>query len=173
MARNDPTLAVYERVILLAWTNVSENILIAEVQMFTKRNVLIFSLFVALLVSGCMGEFDESSSVQDDCPVLSGSGWNAWVNKMPGGLEPTLNIHGIVALTDSHFSDLWSVGPLDRRKHPGQRLLLNWESSSDDTLSAEREVTFQMPALAQNYSEVIVVCGDIVIASITEIDVVY
>ena len=88
---------------------------------------------------------------------------------MPGPEGPSLNVSGSVTLSASNLEPMWSVGPLDRRRVPGQRLLVSWRPSADLGSDRIREVGFKTPALVQDYSEIVVLCGDEILATITDI----
>ncbi len=91
---------------------------------------------------------------------------------MPGRHGPRLHVRGQVQLTEDNFTPSWTLGLLDRRAISGQRLMLAWARSSNE-IERVQEVAFNTPALATGYSEVIVLCDDRVIASISNIEETY
>ncbi|MEQ9507031.1 MAG: hypothetical protein RLO80_12270 [Hyphomonas sp.] len=110
----------------------------------------------------------------DACDVLESSGWEAWINKMPGpGATPTIHVIGKVTVRTGGYTFEWQEGPLDRSAMPALRLKLVPVAPTDMAMQAltTEDVKYEAPALATGYRSVIIGCGSETLAEITEITV--
>lgn len=117
----------------------------------------------------------EEAAPMDDakaCDILGSSGWEAWINKMPGvGMTPTLHVVGKVEVRTGGYTFGWKEGPMDRSAIPKLRLKLVPVAPTGMAMQAitTEDVKYEAPALASGYSGVMISCGGTVIAEITEI----
>ncbi len=117
---------------------------------------------------------EEEAAMPDkgDCPVIASRDWTAWVNAMPGpGAEATLIVEGAVDMPTPGYVFSWEAGMADRSAIPTQRLHLT--ATPPDGMVAQvittETVRYDGPAIAKNYSGVMVMCGGELLAEITEI----
>ena len=106
------------------------------------------------------------------CPVLDSRDWTAWVNAMPGpDASATLIVEGVVDMPTPGFTFTWEAGMADRSAIPVQRLHLS--AAPPDGMVAQvvtsESVRYEGPAIAKQYRGVTVMCGDAVIAEITDV----
>ena len=116
----------------------------------------------------------EAVPVEDTeaCAILESSGWEAWINKMPGvGMTPTIHVIGQVTVRTGGYTFEWQEGPLDRSAMPALRLkLVPVAPDGMATMAITTEdVKYEAPALATGYRSVIIGCGGETLAEITEI----
>ncbi len=119
-------------------------------------------------------QLDEEEDVTPgaDCPVLDSHGWTAWVNAMPGpDASATLIVEGVVDLPTPGYQISWAPGAADRSAIPVQKLYL--VASAPDGMAAQvitsEAVRYEGPAIAKQYRGVVVMCGDGVLADITDV----
>jgi len=115
---------------------------------------------------------EEPAPVTEECGVLEGRDWEAWINKMPGvGMVPTLHVTGKVDVRTSGYTFEWKEGPMDRSAIPALRLKLVAIAPEGMVMQAitTETVKYETPALPNGYSSVIIGCGDTTLAEITEI----
>lgn len=110
-----------------------------------------------------------------DCAVLESANWQAWVDTMPGpDAKPTLHVTGEVVLPTPGYEITWSMGALDRRQPPAQRLKLS--TAPPDGMVAQVittvAVSYAMESPITEYRAVIVGCGDNTLATIVDVTVV-
>lgn len=118
---------------------------------------------------------EDESAMPDggaDCPVIDSRDWKAWVNAMPGpGAEATLIVEGAVDMPTPGYAFSWEAGMADRSMVPTQRLHLT--AAAPEGMVAQvittETVRYEGPAIAKEYRAVMVVCGDEVIADITDV----
>lgn len=116
---------------------------------------------------------DESTGAQSmNCPVIDSRNWEAWINAMPGpDAQRTLIVVGEVDLPTPGFDVNVTPGRADRSAVPTQHAILS--ATPPDGVVAQvvtsYPVRLETPAIADNYTAVIVRCGDDVLAEITEI----
>ena len=152
-----------------------------------KKTVLILSIFA-------LGACDQSAQKADmapapsetapmkteeapapknsDCAVIDSSNWQAWVNAMPGpDATPTLHVTGEIVLPTPGYTIDWQLGALDRMLPPGQRLSIS--TTPPDGMVAQVltnvEVAYAGETAITDYREVIVNCGDKVLATIKDV----
>lgn len=115
---------------------------------------------------------EEAAPVEQACDILGSSGWEAWINKMPGvGTTPTLHVIGKVEVRTGGYTFEWKEGPMDRSAIPTLRLKLvpvPPEGMAMQAITTE-DVKYEAPALASGYSGVIISCNGTVLAEITDI----
>lgn len=147
--------------------------------MVNFQRKLMTSLAMAFFLCACSEEsppVDQTKAAPDTppatngCPVTESKDWQAWVNAMPGPGEPKLNITGNVTFSKPGITALFSLGPLDRRMPPSQRIIMTAVKSAE-TLEATQTLSASLPALAKSYRSIIIVCGDDVLASITDVEI--
>ncbi len=106
------------------------------------------------------------------CAVLDSRDWAAWINKMPGpGAAPTIHVTGKVDVRTGGYTFEWKEGPMDRSAVPALRLKLLPiipDGMATQMITTE-EVKYEAPALSTGYSRVIVSCGTLTLAEITDI----
>lgn len=111
-----------------------------------------------------------------ECPVIESANWVAYVDRMPGpGATPTLRIRGEVTLPTPGYTFVWREGIADRMMPPAVRFVLTPtppEGPVIQVLTTEA-VTYDGPALASGYRSVFVLCGDQVLAEITDVEDVF
>ncbi|WDI32038.1 hypothetical protein PUV54_02390 [Hyphococcus flavus] len=108
------------------------------------------------------------------CPIVDSRGWKAWVNAMPGpDAQRTLIVMGEVDTPTPGYTFEWSVGVADRSAIPMQRLHLT--ATPPDGMAAQvittEEVRYDGPAIAEQYRAVVVMCGEELLADITDVTV--
>ncbi len=131
----------------------------------------------ALSLSACSeGPSEENTpptlgaEVDNACAVASSSNWQAWLNRMPGPDEPKLHVSGDIELAEPGLTASFSLGPLDRRRPPSQRILMTVQKS-DGVADVRKNISAAFPALAESYRSIVIVCGNDEVATITEIEV--
>lgn len=110
------------------------------------------------------------------CPVTDSRNWTAWINRMPGpDARAMLHVTGDVEMPTPGWTFAWREGIADRSAVPSVRIHL--EATPPGGMSAQvltsETVKFEAPALAEAYRRIIVMCGDVQIAEISEIETVY
>ncbi|WP_428027968.1 hypothetical protein [Altererythrobacter sp.] len=108
------------------------------------------------------------------CPVLESRNWHAWIDRMPGpGSKPTLNITGEVDLPTPGYSVSLTAGPADRAMPPGLRFRL--EAKSPDGMVPQvvtpTEVRYREVTPYPRIREIIIGCGDTVLATIPDVTI--
>ncbi len=106
------------------------------------------------------------------CPVIASSGWNAWIDRMPGPNDnPTLHVRGTVTVPQDGFTFTWREGPMDRMMPPGLRLILEPRPPEIGAqVISEEPVAYSGPAFPRGYRVIYVICGEDQLAEITEIE---
>jgi hypothetical protein len=104
--------------------------------------------------------------------VIASSGWNAWIDRMPGPNDnPTLHVRGTVTVPQDGFTFTWREGPMDRMMPPGLRLILEPRPPEIGTqVISEEPVAYSGPAFPQGYRVIYVICGEDQLAEITDIE---
>ncbi|PQA89039.1 hypothetical protein CW354_03565 [Marinicaulis flavus] len=107
-----------------------------------------------------------------DCPVIDSRDWKAWVNAMPGpGAETTLIVEGAVDMPTPGYTFSWEAGMADRSAVPAQRLHLT--ATAPDGMVTQvittENVRYEGPAIAKEYRAAAVMCGDELLAEITDV----
>ncbi len=110
-----------------------------------------------------------------DCAVIESGNWQAWVDKMPGpDAKPTLHVTGEVVLPTPGYEITWTMGALDRRQPPAQRLKVS--TTPPDGMVAQVittvAVSYAVESPITEYRAVIVGCGDNTLATIADVTVV-
>ncbi|WP_425407817.1 hypothetical protein [Hyphococcus sp.] len=106
------------------------------------------------------------------CPLIGSRNWKAWVNAMPGpDARPTLIVEGDVDAPTAGYTFSWQEGVADRSAVPFQRLHLT--ANPPDGMAAQvittQTVRYEGPAIAENYRAVAVMCGEELLADITDV----
>lgn len=106
------------------------------------------------------------------CPILGSRNWKAWVNAEPGDdAEATLVVEGEIDAPTPGYTFSWEPGMADRSAVPMQRLHLT--AAPPDGVVAQvittESVRYEGPAIAQDYRGVAVMCGEELLAEITEV----
>ena len=93
-----------------------------------------------------------------DCPILSSSGWGAWIEKK--GAENILTVSGRVTLPSAGYSTSLVFGETREINPPSQtvRLVVRPPGGPSAQVITEKEVVEQFNSLPR-YSEVIITCG--------------
>ena len=139
----------------------------------------------AVLVFGCTEAAEETPLTPAEgpsanklaatqCAVIESSNWLAWVDAMPGpDTRPTLHVTGDIVLPTPGYTISWRLGALDRMQPPGQRLVL--ETMRPEGMVAQVitpvAVAYAGESAITDYREVIVSCGDKVLATISDVTV--
>ncbi len=108
--------------------------------------------------------------INNECPLANSSNWRAWLNRMPGPGEPKLHIIGDVEYSEPGLTASFSLGLLDRRRPPSQRIMMTVQKS-DGAEEIKQSVKADFPALADDYQSIVIVCGDDLVATVTDIEV--
>jgi len=105
-----------------------------------------------------------------DCPIAGSSGWQAWVNAMPGPGRPKLIVVGKVQVPDEGYRVVLEAGPTREIHPPVQEAILRGTvpAVGAGTSLVEHAVRLEMPAL-DSYGAVVVRCGARVLATIDEV----
>lgn len=106
------------------------------------------------------------------CPITASRDWKAWVNAMPGpDAGATLIVEGVVDTPTAGYTFSWEAGMADRSATPLQRLHLT--ATPPDGMAAQvittETVRYEGPAIAENYRAVAVMCGEVLLADITDV----
>jgi hypothetical protein len=119
---------------------------------------------------GAAGEADMSPG-GGNCPVIESRNWSARVTSGPAG-ERRLHVAGEIDLPTPGFTADFSEGPADRRMPPAQHLLLELREPVGMTAQVVTSMTveYEGDAIYPEYRAILVRCGDIVLASITDIE---
>ena len=130
------------------------------------------SVVAPQIVPGAPEETAEMTEPAEACVLLDSRDWSAWINKMPGpGAVPTIHVTGKVDVRTGGYRFEWKEGPLDRSAVPALRLKLLPiipDGMATQAITTE-EVKYEAPALSTGYSRVIVSCGTLTLAEITNI----
>lgn len=134
------------------------------------KNLKLSPIAAALMLS----VFVSTQAQAETCPVLESADWKVWVDKMSGKGTATLNVSAQLVLPTPGFRFEISSGPLDRKRPPTQRLILRATPPGGIVLQAltTEQINVQLPALKDGYASVDILCADILLAAITQIDVV-
>ena len=111
-----------------------------------------------------------------ECPVRESANWLAYIDRMPGpDAVPTLRIRGQVVMPTPGYSFAWREGIADRAMPPGVRYILEVSAPTEPVIQVltPEEVAYDGPALSYGYRVIYVLCGDQVLAEITDIGDVY
>ncbi len=115
---------------------------------------------------------DAPAPQQSECAVIESRNWQAWVNAMPGpDATPTLHVTGEIVLPTPGYTIEWQLGALDRMLPPGQRLSFTTiapEGMVTQVLTTV-EVAYAGETAITDYREVMVSCGDKVLATISDV----
>ncbi len=110
--------------------------------------------------------------VANACAVRDSSGWEAWVNRMPGpGATPTVHVVGKVDVPTGGYTFEWEVGPMDRSMTPALKLeLIPVKPDGMATMAITTEdVHYMGPVAGSAYRSITITCGGETLAEITEI----
>ena len=110
--------------------------------------------------------------LQSQCAVIESSNWQAWVDAMPGpDATPTLHVTGEIVLPTPGYTIEWQLGALDRMMPPGQRLSISTTAPNGmvTQVLTNVEVAYAGETAITDYREVIVSCGDKVLATISDV----
>ncbi|MEX6634167.1 hypothetical protein [Hyphococcus lacteus] len=113
-------------------------------------------------------------SQPNDCPVIASRDWQAWINAMPGpDAVRSLNVTGEIDLPTPGYEIEVIAGAADRSAIPTQRIILKATPPSGmvTQVVTPETVTYSGPVIAQQYRSIMVLCGDQMIAEITDIPV--
>ena len=106
-----------------------------------------------------------------NCPVIESRNWSARVTRGAAG-ERRLHVAGEIDLPTAGYTADWSEGPADRRMPPAKHLIL--ELAEPDGMAAQvitsMAVEYEGDAIYPEYRAILVRCGDVVLASITDIE---
>jgi hypothetical protein len=106
-----------------------------------------------------------------NCPVIASRNWSARVTSSAAG-ERRLHVAGEIDLPAPGYTADFSEGPADRRMPPAQHLIL--ELIEPDEMAAQvvtpMSVEYEGDAIYPEYRAILVRCGDVVLASITDIE---
>ena len=110
------------------------------------------------------------------CPILTSSGWTAWVNALPstGGTGPTLMVVGKVTVPTGGWRFEWTDARV-MESYPVQVAMdLQAIAPAGGAIQAvmTQEVRFSMP-LQPPVGSVTVRCGDRVLARIAPVEIAY
>ncbi len=107
-----------------------------------------------------------------DCPVIESTNWKAWINAMPGPDGPRLHVTGDVTLPTPGYTAAWTLGPTDRAMPPGQTLNLAFAAPTDMVAQVltTQEIAYEGEAVYSTYRVIRVVCGETLLAEITDIE---
>lgn len=136
---------------------------------------LIALLSAGLFLSSCSAnaaEDPERAAYTDRCPVYEAENWHAWIDQVvPTQRNGRLVVTGQVTLPNPGYQTEIAPGPLDRRQPPALRLRLVAMPPSDSTIQVieTRQLEFAMPTNVLNYREIIIICGDRILASIPDV----
>lgn len=107
------------------------------------------------------------------CPILASRGWKAKLASDPRkrGVRH-LVVTGEIDLPTPGYKVTWKMGPADRANPPGQRIELILTPPDGIVLQAvtPTKVKIKAKAVFSRYREIIVRCGDSVVASIKKIN---
>ena len=106
------------------------------------------------------------------CLIVASRDWRAWINAMPGpDAVRTLIVEGVVDTPTPGYTFEWEAGMADRSAIPMQRLHLT--ATPPDGMAAQvittETVRYEGPAIAENYRAVAVMCGEVLLADITDV----
>ncbi len=106
-----------------------------------------------------------------DCPVLESRNWSARIEG--GGDTRRLQVSGEIDLPTPGYSASWSEGPADRRMPPAQHLLLELTAPTEMVAQVVTRLPVEYEGVATyaEYRAILVRCGSVVLASITDIEV--
>ena len=136
----------------------------------------ILGALASLSLAGCMTSTDKPvvtpPSVSNDCPVLRGSKWQAWLEPSAGpSPQRMLHISGEVDLPTPGYSVTLEAGPADRAMPPSQRFRLKATPPGGmvTQVVTPTQVTFQEAATYRAYRSIVILCEQRVLATITEL----
>jgi hypothetical protein len=121
--------------------------------------------------AGSAADESERAPGGGNCPVIESRNWSARVTSGAAG-ERRLHVAGEIDLPTPAYTADWSEGPADRRMPPAQHLIL--ELAAPDGMAAQVvtsiTVEYEGDAIYPEYRAILVRCGDVVLASITDIE---
>ena len=127
-------------------------------------------------LTGCMTSIDKpaatSPSVSDACPVVGSSNWQAWLEPPAGASSlRMLHISGEVDLPTPGYSVTLEAGPADRAMPPSQRFRLKATPPNGmvTQVVTPTQVTFHETATSPAYRSIVILCGQRVLSTITEV----
>lgn len=106
-----------------------------------------------------------------NCPVLESRDWSARI-EVGAGDDRRLHVSGEIDLPTPGYTASWSEGPADRRIPPAQHLLLELTAPPGMVAQVITRMTvdYEGAATYPEYRAILVRCGNIVLASLTDID---
>ncbi len=107
----------------------------------------------------------------DGCSVSRSTSWQAWLEPAVGqNPSKVLHISGQVDLPTPGYSVKLEPGPADRAMPPSQRFRLTAEPPSGMVAQVitPTAVTFHMAATYPAYRSLVILCGERVLATISE-----
>ncbi len=109
---------------------------------------------------------EESETSQ--CSEFRSYHWQAWIEK-----DDTAKLHleGNIDFPSPGYSISARLGPMDRARPPGLRIILTVNKPQQPTIQVitPTPVTFSFDALTSVFREVIIVCGDSTLATIPNV----
>lgn len=120
---------------------------------------------------GTAGDAELSPGDDGNCPVVASRNWSARVAGGDAG-ERRLHVEGEIDLPTPGYTADWSEGPADRRIPPAQHLILGLSAPTGATTQVltSMMVEYEGDAIYPEYRAILVRCGDVILASITDID---
>lgn len=140
------------------------------------RNSYIVIYFAIVFLSGCE-KSNDATTVQtrvamSECPVLESKNWRAWINTMPGAEGGKLHVSGDVVLPTPGYDVSLTLGILDRRSPPSQRMTLAATPTSEMVAQVltSTQLNESFPLMARSYHSIMIYCEDELLVEISEIE---
>lgn len=133
-----------------------------------------FGCLALMPLAGCVASTDKRvMNVQTDgCSVSRSTSWQAWLEPVVGqNPSKVLRISGEVDMPTPGYVVTLESGPADRAMPPSQRFRLKAEPPSGMVaqIITPTAVTFRKAATYPAYRSIVILCGERVLATITEV----
>jgi len=130
--------------------------------------------FLAVSASACSFSADAASDDPASCPIYETRDWTALIESVNAGEAPyVLQVAGTVDLPNPSYEVAFRPGPMDRRRPPALTIFLNATAADGAALQVidQRMVEFRWETRVSNFRMVRVVCGDRLLAEISDVSV--
>lgn len=138
------------------------------------KNILTTAAIIAL--AGCQNMNAESVSdaptaqKTEECSIYDTRDWQASIASLEGTDEKyKLSVSGEVDLPSPAYQVMWKQGPMDRANPPSLRLKLTTENNSEGAsiqVISPTKIEYTLETLVPAMKQVIISCGDNVIATV-------
>ncbi len=125
--------------------------------------------FLAIGISVGSFSADAASDNPASCPIYETRDWTALVDK--GEAPYVLQVAGTVDLPNPSFEVEFRPGPMDRRRPPALTIFLDANASGGAASQVidQRMVEFRFETPIRNFRAVRIVCGDRLLAEISDV----